>query len=89
MENMGNESAYPHPDASCLHPGLTKREYFAGLAMQGLLSNPGGPVQANCSNGWQSTTNCSRADVAGEAVAYADALLAALSPQAGSAGGSK
>ena len=25
------------------HPGLTKREYFAGLAMQAILSNPAVP----------------------------------------------
>lgn len=27
-------------DLTTFHYGLTKREYFAGLAMQGLLSNP-------------------------------------------------
>lgn len=42
MENS-NQPAFP-PNAGWEHPevkGLTKREYFAGLALQGLLSNPG------------------------------------------------
>lgn len=83
-----NNAAFPQPfnETGPVHPdfgGLTTREYFAGRALQGLLSNPGGPVQANSNTGWQSTVNCSRADVAGEAVAYADALLAALAAPAG------
>jgi hypothetical protein len=44
--------------------GLTKREYFAGLAMQGLLHGP---------------TAAMAADYAANAVQMADALLAALS----------
>lgn len=43
---MKNEPAYPIEEStknwglqSRQHLGLTKREYFAGLAMQGLLSN--------------------------------------------------
>jgi hypothetical protein len=31
------QSAFP---VNCLDKGLTKREYYAGLAMQGLLANP-------------------------------------------------
>lgn len=46
-------------------------------AMQGLLANPGGPVQANSHTGW-SLTNCTADDVARAAVEIADALLAAL-----------
>ena len=46
--------------------GLTKREYFAGLAMQGLLAHTGGQsVYAN-------TT------IVGEAIDFADALLEEL-----------
>jgi hypothetical protein len=46
--------------------GLTKREYFAGLAMQGLLSNP---AQIDTTNfEW----------VAQHALGYADALLKEL-----------
>lgn len=37
---MKNEPAYPFvSEDGYPHVGLTKREYFAGLAMQGLLSN--------------------------------------------------
>jgi hypothetical protein len=40
MENK-DEGAFACVDSkSFLQKGLTKREYFAGLAMQGLLSNP-------------------------------------------------
>ena len=46
-------------------PGLTKREYFAGLAMQGLLADP-------------ITNQVEREEFGEIAVAYADALLAAL-----------
>ena len=40
-----NEPAFParldnvHPDYAAM-PGLTKREYFAGLVMQGLCADP-------------------------------------------------
>ena len=36
-----SKSAFYHPDGGIDSPneGLTKREYFAGLAMQGILSN--------------------------------------------------
>lgn len=49
-----------------LSTGLTKREYFAGLAMQGLLADGA----------------CTRANAAGCAVRCADALLAALATPA-------
>jgi hypothetical protein len=38
MEN-GKQSAFTGIVNEACQPGLTKREYFAGLAMQGLLSN--------------------------------------------------
>ena len=47
--------------------GLTKRELFAAMAMQGLSANPDPQVS---SWGGQQTAQC--------AVAFADALLAAL-----------
>ncbi|WP_322997910.1 hypothetical protein [Castellaniella sp.] len=56
--------------------GMSLRDYFAAKAMQGLLANPGGPIQANGMNGW-SLTNCTGADVATMAYAMADAMLAA------------
>lgn len=36
-EKLAGQCAYPTGAEG--DPGLTKREYFAGLAMQGLLSN--------------------------------------------------
>lgn len=39
MEN-GNQPAFAAMNEQDVFYGLTKREYFAGLAMQGLLSNP-------------------------------------------------
>ncbi len=37
-----NEYAFPKPtpDGDAPQRGMTKREYFAGLAMKGLLANP-------------------------------------------------
>lgn len=58
-------------------PGMSLRAYFASQAMQGLLANPGGPIQANGNSGW-SFTNCDRNDVAILSVVMADALLAEL-----------
>ena len=49
--------------------GLTKREYFAGLVMQGLLANP---------NRLKAFTI---GQVAEQAVTFADALLAELDKQ--------
>ena len=42
---IGNQNAYPvtiedNGNPSVTHLGLTKREYFAALAMQGLLACP-------------------------------------------------
>lgn len=37
----GNEPINPLKDSAVFdHNGLTKREYFAAMALQGLLSNP-------------------------------------------------
>lgn len=75
-----NDPAYPVPNSANVNgqEGLTKRELLAAMAMQGMLANPGGPVQASSNSGWQSTTNCNRGDVANEAVQFADALIAEL-----------
>lgn len=84
MSANGERLAFPFDAGAIRQTGLTKRELIAAMAMQGLLSNPGGPVQASNVSGWQSTTNCSRGDVANESVQFADALLAELAkePQA-------
>lgn len=60
-------SVHPQGENFWPQPGMTLREWFAGLAMQGLLSGTLG--------GGHSITAGS---VAGQAVACADALLAAL-----------
>ena len=39
MKNS-EQSAFPIPCEKAIGTGLTKREYFAGVAMVGLLSNP-------------------------------------------------
>ena len=56
--------------------GMSLRDYFAAKAMQGLLSNPGGPIQANPQNGWD-YTNTPPEGVAGTAYEMADHMLAA------------
>lgn len=60
--------------------GMTLRDYFAAKAMQGMLANPGGPIQANDRCGW-GLVNCTYAQVADEAYAMADAMLAARGAQ--------
>lgn len=54
--------------------GISMRDYFAAKALQGLLANPGGPIQANGMSGW-SWCNCSPEDVAYLAYSLADAML--------------
>lgn len=69
---MGNEPAFPQCETSRGNPfhtefpsgeGLTKREYFAAMAMQGLLATPA-PVPFK--------------QVADMAVRHADELIEAL-----------
>lgn len=52
------------------------RDWFAGMALQGLLANPGGPIQANGMSGW-GWTNCDQRDVVQAAFGIADDMLAA------------
>lgn len=55
-------------------PSKTLRDEFAMAAMQGLLANPGGPIQANPMSGW-GFCNSNLIDLAKEAFAIADAML--------------
>ncbi len=57
--------------------GLTKREHFAAMAMQGILSNAGGVIQGNnlSGTGW---CNSSAKGLAEWSIECADALLAEL-----------
>lgn len=74
MENKKNsdQPAFANP-GSDLGPGshgLTKREYFTGLAMQGLLANPEMGMKDKV---W----------IANESVLQADAILTQLNQQEG------
>ena len=60
---------YELPDRQRQYSGLTKREYFAGLAMQGLMSS----FTENAENGFYGTK-----EVVSTAIEYADELLKQL-----------
>lgn len=63
---MGNEPAYPWGEHGTCLGGLTKRELFAAMAMQGFLSNKG------------HATHFLPEDDAAYCIRIADALLATL-----------
>lgn len=70
--NTGKEPAFPCVNEGCLiDNGLTKREYFAGLAMQGELACQSVDIG-------EYLTDKSFALLAKRACAIADALLAEL-----------
>lgn len=81
MSNETNMPAFPTPQLAGSagdyvmesYGGLTKREYFAGLAMQGFLSGSVNSVFLQASPGHLLTHA-----VAEASIDYADALLAAL-----------
>lgn len=56
--------------------GMTMRDHFAGLALQGMLANSGGPIQRNEQSAW-ALTNCTFDDVSEFAYEFADAMLKA------------
>ena len=60
---------YNLPNKERQYSGLTKREYFAGLAMQGLMSS----FTENAENGFYGTK-----EVVSTAIEYADELLKQL-----------
>lgn len=72
MQN-GEKTAFPTGINNPDYEGLTKREYFAGLAMQGELAGQYGSNGTCDSNNWNSETS-----LAGRAVRIADALLEEL-----------
>lgn len=71
--SKGNESVFPHTEERwnrigafpVFNSGLTKREYFAALAMQGILARPPDLTPP-------------KAEIVAASVSYADALLVAL-----------
>jgi hypothetical protein len=74
--------AFPHDDRARWgeRSGMTLRAFIATKAMQGLLANPGGPIQQNDITGW-GLTNTRAEGVAKTACAMADALIAELEKQ--------
>ncbi|MDR0295172.1 MAG: hypothetical protein LBH91_03140 [Prevotellaceae bacterium] len=74
-KQLGNETAYPIIEFadSTNTCGVTKREYFAGLAMQGLLSNCVTIVNA------EATDEGDFKAISRDAVKFADAMLEELS----------
>lgn len=71
--NNRDQPAFPNHPNPAADRGLSKREYFAGLAMQGILSSK----TALYTNNGGSTEKSAKAK-AEVAVALADALLAEL-----------
>lgn len=83
-----NHVAFPNNQSALEFKGLTKREYFAGIALQGLLARPfPNPSETSetsetlafpSPSGMISYTFSAPAEVAGYAVRLADALVAEL-----------
>lgn len=87
MKTNGNEPACSivetcavegHATIECTSQGLTKREYFAAMAMQGLLSNNYGEKLNELSE-WMGVTP--QQAVVTMAVELADALIEALNKE--------
>ena len=75
-----NAPAFPTQNGCKNDPGMTIRATMAMHIMSGLLSNAGGPIQANGMNGWN-FVNCNADHVAQAAVGCADALIAELNKE--------
>jgi len=70
-ENTGGQAFPTRGEYGSDYGGLTKREYFAAMAMQGLLANTGG-VSGEKGQTWYEKT-------ADESLELADALISQLS----------
>lgn len=83
-KKMGDEAAFPVQEGMIsgstkevpAASGLTKREYFAAMAMQGMID----ATQAN-STAFDFELASGQSEIARHAVSMADALLAALASQ--------
>ena len=71
-----NQCAFPADARTMTDGGMTIREYFAGLAMQALLSNPNGGMTEG------SSRTFSPDGISDLALKHADALLEKLSSKA-------
>lgn len=67
-KTVAEDNTYPSTSSDD-NSGLTKREYFAAIALQGLLSNPEESARTN------------NQDVARKAVFFADKLIAELNDE--------
>lgn len=80
--NAADSLTYAFPD-SCGPHGLTKREYFAGLAMPAIIiSDVMVQLYALHNDGERRSTALSREEIAANSARIADALLAALAANA-------
>jgi hypothetical protein len=70
---MKNDPIHPIGGEGAIAIGLTKREYFAALAMQGMLANSYGP-----DGGLQPLSTANGEQIADMAVAQADLLIKRL-----------
>ena len=76
-EDVLNEDGEYCGQVEAKYTGLTKREHFAGLAMQGLLANSGGVIQSNSQSGF-GWCNGNAEQTSLLAIDCADSLLAQL-----------
>ena len=76
-KELGNEPAYPWGEHGAALGGVTKRELFAAMAMQGLLANPSVLEREASRQEWLAPGYDETA-IQERAIAHADALLAVL-----------
>lgn len=84
MTNKYRTPAFPRPagdyngtrHGNHAQTGIDLLDYFAAKVMQGLLANPGGPVQMNGTSGW-GWCNCTQEDVASFAYEIAASMIEA------------
>lgn len=74
---MKNEPAFPVSERRAAFEGLSKRELFAAMAMQGILSEAWNYEELNLGEGEKAGLDMPSA-VAEASTAFADALLAEL-----------
>jgi hypothetical protein len=75
-ETKSNQCAFPADSKTMTDGGMTLREYYAGLAMQGLLANANGAMTEG------SSRTFSPDGISDLAIKNADALLEKLSIEA-------
>jgi hypothetical protein len=76
LKEKSNQCAFPADARTMTNGGMTLRDYYAGLAMQGLLANANGAMTEGCSRTF------SPDEISDLALKHADALLDKLSIEA-------